>query len=175
MKVLNVGCGNDTYGTHFVDLYPARNNVERCDVNQQKLPFKSNFFDLVYSRNLFEHLTNPEFVLKEMKRVLKPNGKVILITDYAHSWNYVVGRSHSGGYENSNNKEDRHYFLVNDWHLKNWFRKVGLKVVKIEFIEDDYKGNPLWKILVKKVVNKILQKGMFWRMGYTRIKIIGKK
>ncbi|MEM5812000.1 MAG: methyltransferase domain-containing protein [Candidatus Aenigmatarchaeota archaeon] len=174
-KILNVGCGNDTYGTHFVDLYPYRKEVKKCDVNKQELPFPSNFFDIVYSKNLFEHLTNPEFALKEMKRVLKNNGKIILITDYAHAWNYAVGRVHLGGYEKTSQKEDRHYLLVNDWHLENWFRKVGLKTLNIEFIEDDYVGNNFFKKNIKRIVNKILHKTPFWRMGYTRIKIIGTK
>jgi ubiquinone/menaquinone biosynthesis C-methylase UbiE len=51
MRILNVGCGNDTYGTHFVDLYPTRKEVIKCDVNKERLPFPSNFFDVVYSRN----------------------------------------------------------------------------------------------------------------------------
>ncbi|MFH8093095.1 MAG: methyltransferase domain-containing protein, partial [Candidatus Aenigmatarchaeota archaeon] len=175
LRILNVGCGNETYGTHFVDLYPSRKEVIKCDVNKQKLPFPSNFFDIVYSKNLFEHLTNPEFALREMKRVLKPKGKLILITDYAHSWNFAVGRTHLGGYEKGCKREDRHYLLVNEWHLKNWFEKVGLVPIKTEFIEDDYIGNYLIKKLFKKMINKLLQNTPFKRMGYMRIKMIGKK
>jgi hypothetical protein len=26
-KILNVGCGEETYGTHFVDFYPSRKDV----------------------------------------------------------------------------------------------------------------------------------------------------
>ncbi|MEM5831210.1 MAG: methyltransferase domain-containing protein [Candidatus Aenigmatarchaeota archaeon] len=175
LKILNVGCGNETYGTHFVDLYPSRKEVIKCDVNKQKLPFPSNFFDIVYSRNLFEHLTNPEFTLKEMKRVLKPKGKLVLITDYAHFWGFAVGKTHLGGYEKECKKEDRHYLLVNEWHLKNWFEKIGLKPIKIEFIEDDYKGNSLPKKIFKKIINILLQITPFRRMGIKRIKFVGQK
>jgi SAM-dependent methyltransferase len=134
------------------------------------------FFDIVYSRNLFEHLTNPEFALKEMKRVLKPNGKLILITDYAPYRSFAIGKTHLGGYEKARkNKEDRHYLLVNEWHLKNWFRKVGLRVMEIEFIKDDYQGNSFIKKVIKKTINKLLQSTPFWRMSFMRIKIVGEK
>ena len=176
MKILNIGCGNDTYGTHFVDLYPTRKEVIKCDVNKERLPFPSNFFDVVYSKNLFEHLTNLEFALKEMKRVLKTKGKIILITDYAHYWGFAIGKTHLGGYEKAHKKsEDRHYLLINEWHLQNWFRKVGIKIIKIEFIEDDYVGNSVLKKNLKKLINKFLQITPFWRMGYKKIKVIGEK
>lgn len=38
------------------------------------LPFDSNSFDVIVSSNTMEHVLNPFKVLKECKRVLKPNG-----------------------------------------------------------------------------------------------------
>ncbi|MEM2955026.1 MAG: class I SAM-dependent methyltransferase, partial [Candidatus Nanoarchaeia archaeon] len=81
--ILNVGCGDETYGTHFVDLYPSRPEVIKCDLGKEKLPFPDNFFDEVYSKNVLEHLKNPGFALEEMKRVLKKGGELVLITDNA--------------------------------------------------------------------------------------------
>lgn len=176
LKILNVGCGDEAYGTHFIDLYPKRKEVKKCDVDKQKFPFPSNFFDIVYSGGVFEHLTNPLFFLKESKRVLKPKGKIILKTDYAHSWRFAIGKVHLGSYEKRRRgyPEDRHYLLVNEWHLKNWFKKVGLKVIKIEFIDDGYVSNPI-RDAFKKIISKILRLTPAWRMGYYRIKIIGMK
>lgn len=45
----------------------------------ERLPFKDNSFDLVYSAYVFEHLTNPEKVIEEVKRVLKTNGDLVII------------------------------------------------------------------------------------------------
>jgi len=28
-RILNIGCGNDTYGTDFLDLYPKRKEVKK--------------------------------------------------------------------------------------------------------------------------------------------------
>jgi ubiquinone/menaquinone biosynthesis C-methylase UbiE len=177
LKILNVGCGNETYGTHFVDLYPSREEVIRCDVNKEKLPFPSNYFDIVYSKNLFEHLSNPDFALREMRRVLKSEGKLVLITDYAHYWCYAIGGTHLGGYEKANTRheEDKHFLLVNEHHIKNFLEKNGFKIVKLNFIEDDYAGNSLLKKTLKKIVNTILQNSPLWRMGYKWIKVVARK
>lgn len=87
-RILNVGCGRETYGTHFVDLYPTRPEVKEVNIDNEKPPFPANYFNdnEVYSKNLLEHLTNPGFVLKEIVRVLKKGGKLILITDNASYW-----------------------------------------------------------------------------------------
>jgi ubiquinone/menaquinone biosynthesis C-methylase UbiE len=52
-------------------------------LDEENLPFTDNYFDEIYSRNLLEHLKNVGFAVKEMVRVLKPGGKLILITDNA--------------------------------------------------------------------------------------------
>lgn len=41
------------------------------------LPFEDNSFEVVTCQTLLIHVPNPEEVLKEMKRVLKPNGIII--------------------------------------------------------------------------------------------------
>lgn len=38
----------------------------------ESLPWPDNYFDLVYSTNVLEHVVNPELVIKEAIRVLKP-------------------------------------------------------------------------------------------------------
>lgn len=171
-KILNVGCGNSVYGTHFVDLYPTRKNVIKCDVDKNKLPFPTNTFDEVFAQNLFEHLTNPLFALKEMKRVLKPGGKLIIITDYAHFWGFSI-TGHKIRYKKFGKEE--HLLLVNEHHLQNWFKKVNLKVVKIDLLEaSEVGGNILIKIL-KKLLATFLKITPFRRMAFSRIKIVGKK
>jgi ubiquinone/menaquinone biosynthesis C-methylase UbiE len=50
----------------------------RGDLNY--LPFTSGHFDLIISRFVVEHLEHPNQVFAEFHRVLKPGGKVILLT-----------------------------------------------------------------------------------------------
>jgi ubiquinone/menaquinone biosynthesis C-methylase UbiE len=44
----------------------------------EQLPFPSNYFDIVISNSTVEHVRNPERVLEEMVRVLKPGGMLWL-------------------------------------------------------------------------------------------------
>ena len=135
-RILNVGCGEDTYGTHFIDLYPTRENVIKCDVNKDRFPFKNNYFDEIIAIALFEHLTNPLNFLRECYRTLKPNGKLIIITDNAGFYG-IFGKGHHGGYEIIRSAkgftEDRHYALFTPNHLRNWLRCVGFKKVNVDY------------------------------------------
>lgn len=40
----------------------------------ENIPFEDNYFDIVYSANVLEHVQSPERVLEEAVRVLKPGG-----------------------------------------------------------------------------------------------------
>jgi len=46
--------------------------------NGEKLCFKDNVFDYVYSFSVLEHVSDPKTVLQEMVRVLKPGGILII-------------------------------------------------------------------------------------------------
>ena len=44
------------------------------------LPFQAETYDLVISRSVFEHLTEPHLVLRELRRVLRPGGHLVFRT-----------------------------------------------------------------------------------------------
>ncbi len=44
-----------------------------------RLPLEDRSVDLAYSRFLFQHLANPEAVVAELRRVLRPGGRVVLV------------------------------------------------------------------------------------------------
>lgn len=47
----------------------------------ENLTFKSNFFDVLFCRNVLDHTFSPEKSMKEMKRVLNKNGHLFLSCD----------------------------------------------------------------------------------------------
>ncbi len=171
MKILNVGCGGSTYGTHFLDMYPSRPEVVKCNIDTQKLPFPNNTFDEVYSKNLFEHLKNPNFVLREMFRVAKKGGKIKLITDNGNFifW-HIRGKTHSGGYElhGQHGKEDKHYALYTAHHLVNHLSDVGFKNIKFWYENMNVK-NFMHEIAFKTV--SVFSK----KLGHTVIVVEGIK
>lgn len=94
-KILDIGCGTYPYflmSTEFNDKYgidPSLENtnikgvnLRSIDISSSRLPFDSEIFDVITMLAVFEHLENEnlEQVLKEIKRVLKNSGKLIITT-----------------------------------------------------------------------------------------------
>lgn len=183
-KILNVGCGNDTYGTHFVDMYPSRKEVIKCNVDEEKLPFPDNYFDEVYSNNLLEHLQNVGFVLKEMVRVLKKREQLVIITDNASYYLYHIWKPYSAHYYNykQHGSKDKHYALFTTTHLENFMKSLGLKIEKMDFITwyASDKENPVQKYPKRNsklaIPNRIVGKlPVVSHMAFPRILLVAEK
>ena len=56
------------------------------DVSSDKLPFPNNYFDLVFAGEVIEHLWNPDFAFREMYRVTRVGGNILLTTPNLASW-----------------------------------------------------------------------------------------
>jgi ubiquinone/menaquinone biosynthesis C-methylase UbiE len=52
-----------------------------------RLPFSSNSFDMVVSRSVVEHLSDPPQVFREFSRILRPGGTLITVTP--NKYDYV--------------------------------------------------------------------------------------
>lgn len=93
--ILDMGCGEGTRLSKLVGqgqkgmgidisekaIFLAKKKYPNLDFrvgDLEKLPFSENEFDLVYSAFVFEHLDNPEKVLKEGIRVLKKGGRLLI-------------------------------------------------------------------------------------------------
>ncbi len=55
-------------------------SVDIVDLNNQELPYADNYFELVTSTEVIEHLEDYRGTLKEIFRVLKPGGILVLST-----------------------------------------------------------------------------------------------
>lgn len=54
-------------------------NVEFYCANSNPIPLQDNSVDMVFCRLVLIHLVNPEDIIAEMYRIIKPGGKIILI------------------------------------------------------------------------------------------------
>lgn len=54
------------------------NKIQWVQGDIQKLDFEDNHFDAIYSARVFQHLNNPEIGAKELFRILKPGGKLLI-------------------------------------------------------------------------------------------------
>ena len=98
-RLLEVGCGRGEllrgfireglkgYGADQSDA--ARKICPEAEIRlgnlEEQIPFKDDFFDVVYSKSVIEHFYHPEKFVNEIYRVLKPEGLVITLTpDWSH-------------------------------------------------------------------------------------------
>jgi len=94
MRLLDAGCGRGGIveqldgGGYWVagldpDLISLREHrlgIDRVAAWLGRTPFTRNSFDLVIGSWILEHLDHPESVLKEIVRILKPQGHFIVLT-----------------------------------------------------------------------------------------------
>lgn len=100
-RLLDAGCGrylefskefSDDVQVVGIDLEPTldthndRSPYGVCG-DLEQLPFSPNSFDIIISRSVVEHLSNPAQVFRDFHRILKPGGKVILSTP--NKYDYV--------------------------------------------------------------------------------------
>jgi len=95
---LDLGCRDGYWSKKLEELgyevtaADIESDYPKCQfINANKtFPFSDNRFDLVWSTEVIEHLENPEFSLSEMKRILKPGGKIILTTPNSDVWLFRI-------------------------------------------------------------------------------------
>lgn len=87
-----VAAGHDTdlWGVDYSDYKVGRAaeaglQVKQCDLDDG-LPFDDASFDLVYAAELIEHLFDPDLLLEECHRVLRPGGRLLVTTPNLQAW-----------------------------------------------------------------------------------------
>lgn len=93
-KLLDVGCGRgeflngfikcgvEGYGVDQSDVakrYCPNATLKQANLESESIPFDENCFDVVYSKSVIEHFHQPEILIREMYRVLKPGGLAITL------------------------------------------------------------------------------------------------
>ena len=156
-RLLDIGCGTGSLLQAISQKHPSVNligldisremlkvacnkQIGKCNFitgQVQFLPFHSNSFDVVVSCNAFHYWRSPESCLKEILRVLKPKGRII-ITDWCDD--YVACKFC-----------DLFLRLFNLAHFKTYgkdacellLQKAGFVTVQV----DRYKINWLWGMM----------------------------
>ena len=76
---LNLGCGEEKKAGYVnLDWQSLTEPDVRHDLNKFPYPFADNTFDLIEASHILEHLDKPFAVMKELHRILKPGGKLLI-------------------------------------------------------------------------------------------------
>lgn len=152
--------------------------VVRCNLNKEVMPFPAHSFDAVIAADVIEHLENPSSFLREVNRVLRDGGKLVICTPQANDWWTTM-----------------HNWFFRKWikdpdsgeHLQNWtvldmtrlLRKNGFQIEKIEGL---YMHFPRIRLLIPVRCFPILSWQIFYVAKKTGlpnekilVKIAGKK
>ena len=92
VKFLDIGTGRGTHLTRFMkhvkgDFYgidlekstiPGA-EIKSCNLENESLPFEDDYFDIIFSKSVIEHVKNTENFMSEIYRVLKPKGILVLM------------------------------------------------------------------------------------------------
>ena len=91
-NLLDVGCGQKPYRKLFnvekytgIEIASEANKAPKGAVdalyNGEEIPFGDATFDSVFSSEVFEHVFNLDTVLKEIYRVTKPGGQLLITSE----------------------------------------------------------------------------------------------
>ncbi|MFZ2976078.1 MAG: methyltransferase domain-containing protein [Candidatus Moraniibacteriota bacterium] len=84
-KILDFGAGNPAKEELFDNILKMEFvHYKSTDIvsTEGNLPFGDDIFDFVISESVFEHVKDPFYYAKEIYRVLKPGGKVLIDTAF---------------------------------------------------------------------------------------------
>ena len=149
LKIAEKGC--EVYGIDISEkaINSAKHLAERekmtCKFevgSAEDLPYPDRYFDKVVCSSSLEHFKDNIRALKEMRRVLKPNGSVVLTTDsftypvrdelrekhreIAYVVNYYTAEKLKERFEIAGFEINRSKYLLNS-RITSFFFKIGIK------------------------------------------------
>lgn len=178
-KILDVGCSTGNFLVHCskesfgvdadqesIKVAKSRGlNAIKCDLDKDKLPFKNNTFNAVNYISVIEHLRNPFLSLVEIRRVLKPNGKIALRTKNVRYWKFKF-------WDNFNN-----YSPFTKKSLEQILIDAGFKNFEIKYIRRGMFGaRKLFKLGVKpSIIKRMMFFFGFFKREYLLVELKNNK
>jgi SAM-dependent methyltransferase len=163
-RILDLGCGTGSLIQHLLPMTPEIQvfGIDSCpemlEIAKQKLPkfvdlkvgsadklsFPNNYFDVVVSTSAFHFFRDPSQSLQEAKRILKPNGRLV-ITDWCYD--YLTCKICDFFLRCFNRAHFRTYGVA---ELQTMMRDEGFQGIAIE----RYKIDWFWGMMTAKAVNR---------------------
>lgn len=114
--VLNLGSGGTRIKlNHVVEVEYSIFRHTDVVADAHRLPFADASFEAVVTLNTFEHLHSPELAAAEVRRVLKPGGRLVLQTAFLQPVH----------------EAPHHYYNSTEYGLRHWFRDFEITSVSV--------------------------------------------
>jgi 2-polyprenyl-3-methyl-5-hydroxy-6-metoxy-1,4-benzoquinol methylase len=142
LTILDVGCGSGEISAHLAALGHRLSGIDisHTAINKYSLrglrgmvgdvekgiPIASGTFDLIWCSEVIEHLQNPEFLLSECHRLLKPRGQLILSTPNSGYYVYRLLRAAGFTWEKLQHPGHRQFFTPGS--LMKLLQRCGFEV-----------------------------------------------
>lgn len=144
-RILDVGCG-DGFHLSLLEKYGKKSwQLEGIDIDEraarmaeksglkvhkgtiESLNLPENHYDFAFMIQTIEHVAHPEKVLSAVFEILKPKGKLVVVTDNTDSLDFrLFKNSYWGGYH-----FPRHWNLFNRKSLTKLAEKVGFEMMDL--------------------------------------------
>lgn len=184
IKIADIGCGNKPYEKQirkklnlkkieYIGFDFSGNDYDfKIDMNQEKIPLQSNSIDIVICTEVLEHLYNPNNALKEIRRIIKPNGILFLtspfmfpIHEVKHDYHRYTHNFYRNYFENdiiikeviSNTALSFPLYVINYYYGQ--IAKTNYKIVGIL-------QKPLDYIALKILKNRVATYSYYMDIGY---------
>lgn len=127
-RVLDAGAGDCPYHSYFgqacyeaTDLCQVEKNYGMLSFvsNLENIPVRSDSYDLLFCSQTLEHIQNPNMVMNEFERVLKPGGFLWLTAPFYYE-------EHEIPYD---------YYRYTRYGLQHLVQQAGLTIESIEWLE----------------------------------------
>lgn len=180
-KLLEVGCGDGQQLKYMqdlgwivsgVDIDPSaveisiRKGLQVHSGTLEDQEFPDNSYDVITSSHVIEHVYDPCSLLYECKRILKPGGRLVIVTPNSKSWGHKLFSEHWRGLEPPRHLQifspDTLTKVINDAgfsslkvstssiHAENWY--AASRSLKRKREIRDYRSLSLYERLISKTL-----------------------
>ncbi len=162
--VIELGCGNskpeDSIGIDMVQL----EGVDIVTNIEEGLSFIPNSsVDIISSRHFLEHVSNYELLIKEIHRVLKPNGIHKAIVPYFANPHYYSDYTH----KNTFGIYSFDYFATSETQLKRkvptFYNEIRFDILKRDL---NFKSQFLIRNILKRIPKALFNISDYWKELY---------
>lgn len=193
-KVLDVGCGNGYVlskyakeGASVTGIDITETAIDLCKkrfefmnlsgdfrvANAELLPFEDNTFDCICSMGVLHHTPNPLKAIEEIYRVLKPNGRLIVMFYHKNSFYYrwklkllslITKKSLSQLVNEFDGPENPKGDVFSKKELKSMFSKFRHQETFTGFLTSDMVLPKFGKYILPNFLLKYFEKKFGWNL-----------